>query len=99
MTIDQKPVDVGAGKPLTLGQLAHVLRTKGALHRALRQRLDHGDWFVDAFPAVLGRVADVRNPAVHTTRIDRETALALRNTLMGVGCQGAFVDLARVRVR
>ena len=99
VTIDRQPVDVGAGKALTLGQLAHVLRTKGPLHRQLRQRLDHGDWFVDVFPAVVGQVADVRNPAVHSKRIDRETALGIRNMLVGVGCQGTFVDLARVRLK
>ena len=30
VTIDQKPVDVGAGKALTLGQLAHVLEDERA---------------------------------------------------------------------
>ena len=54
---------------------------------------------MDVFPAVVGQVNDVRNPAVHSTRIDRETALRLRNMLVGVGCQGTFVELARVRAR
>jgi hypothetical protein len=99
VTIDRQAVDVAAGKPLSIGQLAGVLGAKTALQRALRQRLEHGDWFVDTFPKALGKVAEVRNPAVHRARIDRETAGALRNTLMGVGCQGVFVELAKVEVK
>jgi hypothetical protein len=99
ITLDRQPVDLAVSKPLSIGQLANVLGNRTALHRALRQRLDHGDWFVDAFPKVLARVAEVRNPAVHRSRIDRETAVGLRNMLMGVGCHGTFVDLAQVRVR
>jgi len=63
--VDGKPLDLADGRHLSLGQLAHVLRPKGALQRALRQGLENGDWFVDQFPKVLGQVAEVRNPGVH----------------------------------
>ena len=69
------------------------------MHRQLRQRLENGDWFVDVFPNVLGEVADVRNPGVHRAHIGREIAIRLRNMLVGVGCQGAFIELAKVRPR
>jgi hypothetical protein len=97
--IEQETIDLGAGKHLSTGQLANVLRKKSPLHRQLRQRLTNGDWFVDVFPKVLGEVADVRNPGVHRARISREAAMHLRNTLVGVGCQGAFIELAKVRPR
>jgi hypothetical protein len=99
VTIDQARVELGDGKPLSIGQLAGVLRGKTALHRALRQRLENGDWFVDTFPGLLSEVAGIRNPAVHRLRTDREVATRLRNRLMGVGDRGAFVELARVRLK
>jgi len=99
VTIDRQPVDLATFRPLTIGQLAHVLGGKTALQRQLRQRLVNGDWFVDEFPKALARVAEVRNPAVHRSRIDRETATGLRNMLVGVGCQGVFVELAKVELK
>jgi hypothetical protein len=99
VVMDGQRLDLATARPLTIGQLSHALGSRSALHRALRQRLAHGDWFVDTFPKILTEVAAVRNPAVHRSRIDRETATRLRNTLVGVGCQGTFVELARVEAR
>ena len=82
---------------LSIGQLASVLRGRTPLHRALRQRLRNGDWFVDTFPTVLGEVAGVRNPAAHRSRTDADTAIRLRNRLMGVGDRGILVELTRVQ--
>jgi hypothetical protein len=99
VTLDRQPADVTTGKPLSIGQLAHVLGNRTPLHRALRKRLANGDWFVDQLPKALNAVAEVRNPAVHRSRIDRDTAGTLRNMLMGVGCQGVFVELAKVEMK
>jgi hypothetical protein len=99
VTVDDKRLDLADGKHLALGQLAHLLRRKGTLERALRRQLEHGDWLVDVFPGVLAEVVQLRNPAVHSQRIGRVAATRLRNKLVGVGCQGIFTDLARVRIR
>jgi hypothetical protein len=99
VAVGAEKVDLESGKPLSVGQLARLLGDRTVLHRALRQRLDNGDWFVDTFPKVLGMVAGVRNPAAHSQRISREAAGRVRSALMGIGCQGAFVELAKVRVR
>lgn len=99
ITVEHQPIDIGDGKHLSVGQMAQVLRGKTALHRALRRRLEHGDWFVEQLPRLLGDVAEVRNPGVHRTRVNRERATALRNRLVGVGCEGVFVELTRVRVK
>lgn len=98
VTIDGETLDLGSGRHLSTGQLAKALGRKGALQKALRQRLQNGDWFVDRFPGVLAEVAQVRNPGVHRSRVDRESATRIRNMLAGVGCQGALVELARVRL-
>jgi hypothetical protein len=99
VAIGKERVELGVGKPLSVGQLANLLGNRTALHRAFRQRLEHGDWFVDLFPKVLGMVAGVRNPAAHSQRISRESAGRVRAALMGIGCAGAFVELARVRAK
>jgi hypothetical protein len=52
---------------------------------------------VDTFPAVLSDVAGVRNPAAHRSRTAVEAAIRVRNTLMGVGDRGVFVELTRVQ--
>lgn len=90
-------VDLANGNHLSLGQLAHTLRGKRPLHRALQQRLENGDWFLDSLPKLLDEVVRVRNPGLHRERVDRETATRLRNKLMGVGCLGDLVQLARVQ--
>ena len=97
--IDTKELDLADGRHLTLGQLAQVLRPKSALQRALRQRLDHGDWFVDEFPGALAEVGQVRNPGAHQHRIPRDSAIRVRDKLVGVGCEGVFTELTKVRLR
>jgi hypothetical protein len=97
--IGSDKVELGVGKPLSVGQLTKLLGDRTALHRAMRQRLDHGDWFVDSLPKLLGTVAGIRNPAAHSQRISREASSHIRSALMGIGCQGTFVDLAKVRVK
>ncbi len=97
MRSDGETIELGGRGHLSTGQLAHVLRGKTPLHRQLRQRLHNGDWFVDAFPGVLSQVAGLRNPGVHQAHIGRDEVIQLRNLLVGVGCQGALIELAKVR--
>jgi hypothetical protein len=97
VVVDGETIDLARGRHLSIGQLARVLHGKRPLHRALRQRLENGDWFVDSLPALLDEAARVRNPGVHRERVDRESATRLRDKLMGVGCFGELVQLARVR--
>jgi hypothetical protein len=94
---DRETIDVGAVGHLTIGQLAAVLRGRSALHKQLRQRLENGDWLVEVFPKVLAEVASLRNPGVHRAHVGREAVVGLRNALVGVGCQGALIELAKVQ--
>lgn len=84
-------------RTLTLGQLAHAIHEEPALSKALRVRLEHGAWFTGQLPAVLGGLAEVRNAGVHESRVDRATATQWRDQLLGVGCEGELVRLARVK--
>jgi hypothetical protein len=69
------------------------------VNRALAERLANGGWFVGSLPAIIEDLLKVRNPGVHEQRIDRETATRIRNQLVGVGMQGTFQELAKVRPR
>ena len=84
---------------LTLGQLARAIYEERALSRALTSRLEQGSWFTAQLPAVLGGLAEVRNAGVHSARVDRATATRWRDQLLGVGCEGELVRLAKVRPR
>ena len=96
--VERDTVDV-VERSLTLGQLARVLYDERALSQALVARLEQGTWFTAQLPAVLGALAEVRNTGVHESRVDRATATRWRDQLLGVGCEGELVRLARVRVK
>ncbi len=69
------------------------------MQKQFRQQLENGDWFVDQFPAILRQLAELRNAGVHRDQISREAIVRLRDALVGVGCQGALVELAKVRTK
>lgn len=48
--------------------------------------------------AVFDELREVRNPGAHVAVIDRVTATQWRNQLVGIGCAGVLVELARTRV-
>lgn len=91
--------DVTEGRPLSLGELAHAVGGEREMNKALRQLLAPGAWFTGSLPAILEDFARVRNPGAHAERVDRDTATRWRDRLMGVGCNGDFVELARTNVR
>jgi hypothetical protein len=97
--IDDREVLLGRGRPLMLGEFARVVGGDRTVNRSLTERLANGGWFVGSLPAIIDDLLRVRNPGVHEQRIDRETATRIRNQLVGVGMQGTFLELARVRPR
>ena len=96
--VDGQTIDLAEGRPLTVGQLGHLLRGEHALLVALNTRLTNGLWFTGQLPAILLAFKDVRNDGVHTRRVDRATAAYWRELLLGIGCAGHFVELAKVRL-
>lgn len=91
--------DVRTGPPLSLAALARFLDGSEDLTRWLREHLIEGIWFAGGLPAVLRELASARNAAAHSGTIDRDIAGYWRRQLMGVGCEGDFVKLGRVRVK
>jgi hypothetical protein len=97
--MQDRTVDLLQHGALTLGQLARALATEAALASALGKALTNGSWFTGQLPSILDAFSDVRNPAAHHARVDRQVATEWRDRLLGVGCEGVFVGLANVRLR
>jgi hypothetical protein len=99
VNIDGKSVDLGRGPLLSLGQLARVLGESQPVNERCRRRLQGGDWFAASVPPILDALSKLLNPGSHSARVDRDAAGQWRRQLMGVGCEGEFVRLGRVRVK
>jgi hypothetical protein len=97
MNIDGVTVDLTQRRGLSLSQLVQVLAGDQARSTALAQALVNGGWLTTPFAAVLDEFRTVRNEGTHERRIDRRTATHWRNQMLGVGCVGQFVELAKVR--
>jgi hypothetical protein len=96
--VEGRTVDLALDGPWTLGELARAIGGERAVHLYLRNRLVHGDWFTASLPPILAQLAELRNPAAHGGRVDRDEIVRLRNQFVGVGCRGDLLDLAMVRV-
>ena len=82
-----------------LGELATVIAEHENINRTLKRSLTRGaDWFCASLPPILRALADLRNPAAHSSSLDRETVHRRRNQYLGVGCEGDLVKLAKVQV-
>jgi hypothetical protein len=97
MNIDGVTVDLTQRRGLSLSQLVQVLAGDQARGTALAQALVNGGWLTTPFAAVLDEFRTVRNEGTQERRIDRKTATHWRNEMLGVGCVGQFVELAKVR--
>lgn len=99
VNVEGRSVDLAKTRGLTLGQLAHAIASDRELNQGLAGVLANGGWFAASLPSTLDALRDVRNPGAHEKRIDRDTAARWRNQLLGVGCEGVLVDLAKVRLK
>lgn len=88
--------DLCCGESWTLGTLADAISGDGARVTWLRQKLRQGVWFTGSLPSILREVAKLRNPAAHGAEVTRDDVLRLRAQMVGVGCNGALVELAGV---
>lgn len=102
MRVDGRPVDLAGDVPSQpLGGLLTLLRHDDALQRCIRDAFQPADWkwLLGELPRHLEPVVALRNPAAHTARATREAVAPVRERVLGVGCEGLLVQLARVRMR
>jgi hypothetical protein len=94
--LSDETVDV-TRRSLTLGDLARALGGEPQLQKALMARLNDGHWFTGEFAVAIDGLREIRNPAIHETRLDRGTAAHWRDRIVGVGCDGILRRLSGVR--
>jgi hypothetical protein len=99
VNLDGRTEDLERFRPLMLQELARVIGGERQLNEELCRLLANGQWFTSSLPPTLDAFRAVRNPGTHESRIERRVATEWRNRLLGVGCAGDFVELARVRLR
>ncbi len=99
VNLDGRTVDIAEQRALGLGQLVSAIARERDLNAALTSALVHGAWFTGSLPAILDDFRGARNEGTHESRVDRATAERWRNRLLGVGCAGDFVELAKVKVK
>lgn len=98
VNLDGRSTDLARGGPYSLGTLALILGEMDTLNSLLkRQFAAEGEWFTASLPAILKELAEIRNAAAHSSALDHETVRRLRNRYIGVGCEGDFVKLAKVK--
>jgi hypothetical protein len=98
MNLGGTTIDLAETGPFTLGELARAIGDDQERNAWLRRRLVHGEWFAVSLPPILEELAELRNAAAHGEVVARDDVARVRNQLVGVGCVGDLVELARVRV-
>jgi hypothetical protein len=91
-----RSVDLLGVPSLSAGELARVLE-EPTLRPVLTRQLRDAVWFTGQFPSVLREIARFRNPAAHSEPVGPDDAVRLRDHMVGVGCHGHLVQLARVQ--
>jgi len=97
---DGRRLDLGCRVPhQSLGTIVHLLEKEPLVHRTLGQVFAAADagWLRSTAPNELRGVVELRNPAAHSEAITRERAGRVRELVMGVGCEGLLVRLARIK--
>jgi hypothetical protein len=97
--VEGSSVDLAGRPALSLGQLARAIGGDRERSDWLATRLENGRWFVEQWAPALADLAQARNTGAHSERVDRETASRWRDRLIGVGCLGDLLELARTTVR
>ena len=99
VNVDGSTVDLAEHRSLGLGELTRAIGGERELNVALTGALENGRWFTQQMPPVLEELRQVRNPGAHAAVVDRSTAKWWRDQIVGVGCAGLLVELARTRIK
>jgi hypothetical protein len=98
--IEDRTVELSPGTRLSLGQLARALYEETDLRDGLRRTVHDARWLLESCGGFLAEfTSTVRNEGTHERHVDRATAADWRARIMGIGCEGHLVALARCRLR
>lgn len=98
---DGRRLDLGDVVPhQSLGTIRHLLERDEVMAKAVRRAFPQDwQWLQGQLPSLLGPLVEMRNPAAHAKATDRDTAARQRAAVLGIGCEGVIVQLARVKLR
>jgi hypothetical protein len=84
-----------------LGTILRLLQHDDAVARAPRTTFSPVDagWLRGTAPSELKGLLELRNPAAHSEAVSRERVEQVRAQVMGIGCEGILVRLARAQTR
>ena len=89
----------GAVSHQSLGTIRRLL-DDDTTRQPLRTALPHDwRWLEGELPAQLEPVRDLRNPAAHDRAVAREEMGRLRQSVLGIGCEGLLVRIVRAKLR
>jgi hypothetical protein len=97
--VNGRSADLSGSQQFTLVELASAIAKEKARATFLSGRPENGGWFTGQLPAILEALAKLRGPAAHSEAPDRADVARWRQQLCGVGCEGHFVNLAKVKVK
>jgi len=103
----QREVRTGEGLLDLGGRVSHQslgtirkLLDDDTTRQPLRTALPHDwRWLEGELPAQLEPVRDLRNPAAHDRAVAREEMGRLRQSVLGIGCEGLLVRIVRAKLR
>ncbi len=103
----QREVRTGEGLLDLGGRVSHQslgtirkLLDNDTTRQPLRTALPHDwRWLEGELPAQLEPVRDLRNPAAHDRAVARDEMGRLRQSVLGIGCEGLLVRIVRAKLR
>lgn len=102
VNVDGRQLDLGAPvSHQTLGTIINLLAHSDDVAHGIKAVVPASDanYLLGEVMHQLAPVADLRNPAAHSSRTSRADASALRDRVLGIGQEGMISRLARVKLR
>jgi hypothetical protein len=80
--------------------LLNLVEHDPVVQRGLRQAFPHDRaWLEGEMPAHVGPIVELRNPAAHSHTLTRADVSQLRESVLGIGCEGLIVRIAGIKRR
>jgi hypothetical protein len=98
--VDGSRLDLGRLVPhQSLGTILYLLEKDAIVARALGGTFSSADagWLRSNAPRELRGIVELRNPAAHSGSVSREQVERMRAQVMGLGCEGALVRIAKAK--
>ena len=84
----------------TIGAVQRLLERSDIVRKAIEASYNPttANWLIGRLAPQLGPLAEARNPAAHSGTTDRETILKVRESVLGIGCDGLIEQIGRAKL-